>query len=547
LLTLLLLAWAAATPSETAAEIDANASALRPALERYAADEAVLKRKYPEILGPERRERMRAFYTEWAARIEKIPFTNLNAEGRIDWVLFHNQLGKELRSLTLADQAEAATTAFVPFRHAIRTLESSRAKMLVVDPEKSAATLHALARQVKALDRSKPSNQASAEVELLRAALKRWFNYYIGYDPLFTWWAAEPYKAADSELAKYAEALKQKEGGGIRVGRERLLSELQAEMIPYTPEELVALANKEFAWCTDEMKKASREMGFGDNWRQALEKVKTLHVPPGQQPEMIRRLAREAEEWVESRGLVSVPPLAKEVWRMEMMTPERQLINPFFTGGEVISVSYPTAEMTQEQKLMSMRGNNEHFARATVHHELIPGHHLQMFMNQRYRTWRRPFSTPFSLEGWALYWELVLWDKGFARSPEDRVGMLFWHMHRCARIIFSLSFHLGTMTQKECVDMLVERVGHERDNAEAEVRRSFESPSYGPLYQAAYLLGGLQLRSLRRELVDTGKMTERDFHDRILRENQIPVEMMRAALRGDIVEKSFQTSWKFYE
>jgi len=528
-------------------EMDSNASALRPALERYAADEAVLERKYPLILGPERRERLRAFYTEWTARIEEIPFAGLNAESRIDWVLFRNQLNKELRSLKLADQAESATAAFVPFRTAIRTLESARAKMLPVDPAKAAATLHALARQVKSQDRTKPSNQAAAEVESLRAALKRWFTYYNGYDPLFTWWAAEPYKNADSELAKYAEALKQKEGGGIRVGRDRLLSELQAEMIPYSPEELVTLANKEFAWCTEEMKKASREMGFGDNWRQALEKVKTLHVPPGHQPEMIRKLAREAEDWVESRGLVSVPPLAKEVWRMEMMTPERQLVNPFFTGGEVISVSYPTAEMTQEQKLMSMRGNNEHFARATVHHELIPGHHLQMFMTQRYRTWRRPFSTPFSLEGWALYWELVLWDKGFARSPEDRVGMLFWRMHRCARIVFSLSFHLGTMTQKECVDMLVERVGHERDNAEAEVRRSFESAFYGPLYQAAYLLGGLQLRSLRRELVDSGKMTERDFHDRILRENLIPVELMRAALRGEIVERTFQTSWKFYE
>ena len=391
-------------------ELDSNSSAMRTALERYAADEAVLLRKYPEVLGPERRERLRAFYSEWLARIQETQFSALNAESRIDWVLFNNQLRKELRSLTLADQAEAATAAFVPFRAAVRALESARARMLPVDAENAAATLNKLATQVKALERSKPSNPAAVEVESLRAALKRWFGYYNGYDPLFTWWTAEPYKSADAELGKYAEALKQKDGGGVRVGRERLLSELQAEMIPYTPEELVALANKEFAWCTEEMKKASREMGFGDDWRKALEKVKTLHVPPGQQPEMIRKLALEAEEWVESRGLVSVPPLAKEVWRMEMMTPERQLLNPFFTGGEVISVSYPTAGMTQEQKLMSMRGNNEHFARATVHHELIPGHHLQMFMNRRYRTWRQPFRTPFSLEGWALYWELVLWD-----------------------------------------------------------------------------------------------------------------------------------------
>ena len=43
------------------------------------------------------------------------------------------------------------------------------------------------------------------------------------------------------------------------------------------------------------MKKAARDMGFGDDWKAALEKVKTLHVEPGKQPELIRDLAREAD------------------------------------------------------------------------------------------------------------------------------------------------------------------------------------------------------------------------------------------------------------
>ena len=76
-------------------------------------------------------------------------------------------------------------------------------------------------------------------------------------------------------------------------------------------------------------------------------------------------------------------------------------------------------------------------------------------MNSRYQSHRRQaFGTPFWTEGWALYWELMLWDLDFARSPEDRVGMLFWRMHRCARIIFSLSFHLEQMTPQECIDYL---------------------------------------------------------------------------------------------
>ena len=139
----------------------------------------------------------------------------------------------------------------------------------------------------------------------------------------------------------------------------------------------------------------------------------------------------------------------------------------------------------------------------------------------------------------------MLWDKGFAKSPENRVGMLFWHMHRCARIIFSLSFHLEKMTPQQCIDLLVDQIGHERDNATAEVRRSFTT-SYGPLYQAAYLLGGLQLRALHRDLVESGKMTDRDFHDRILKENGIPIEMVRALLAERKLTPNFRPDWKFY-
>ena len=202
--------------------------------------------------------------------------------------------------------------------------------------------------------------------------------------------------------------------------------------------------------------------------------------------------------------------------------------------------------MAHEDKLMSLRGNNVHFARATVHHELIPGHHLQLYMADRYRMHRTLFRTPFLVEGWALYWEMLLWDLGLHQGPEDRIGMLFWRSHRCARIIFSLSYHMGTMTEDEAVNFLIERVGHERRNAEAEVRRSVQG-EYEPLYQAAYMLGGLQIRQLRRELVDTGKMQERAFHDAILWENSIPIEMIRASLTKQALTPDFETNWRFYE
>jgi hypothetical protein len=294
------------------------------------------------------------------------------------------------------------------------------------------------------------------------------------------------------------------------------------------------------------MKRASREMGFGDDWKKALEKVKTMYVEPGRQPEAIHDLAVEAEKFLDDHDLITIPPLARESWRVQMMSPERQLVNPFFTGGEVLSISYPVNTMSYEQKMMGMRGNNIPFSRATVFHELIPGHHLQGFMASRFKPYRSAVGgTPFLIEGWSLYWELLLWDMKFQKTPEDRVGALFWRMHRCARIVFSLSFHLGKMTPKECIDLLVDRVGHERENAVGEVRRSFAG-DYTPLYQAAYLLGGMQLYSLHKELVDSGKMTNRQFHDAVLKENRIPVEMIRASLTRQKLSRDYAPGWKFY-
>jgi len=193
-----------------------------------------------------------------------------------------------------------------------------------------------------------------------------------------------------------------------------------------------------------------------------------------------------------------------------------------------------------------MRGNNIHFSRSTVFHELIPGHNLQMHMMARYRPYRAMFTTPFWIEGWSLYWEMILWDnKNFPKTPENRIGMLFWRMHRCARIIFSINFHLGKMTPEECIELLMQ-IGHDRFTAEGEVRRSFAG-DYSPLYQAGYMLGALQLYALRKELLDSGTMSEKTFHDRVMRENQMPIELLRALMEDQPLTRDHKSSWRFYE
>lgn len=617
---------ARARPATPAEPLDAKESEMRAAIERYTVDRGSLQRSLPVATSPTRRERFRKLYSDWLASLLKLDFDAMSQDGKIDYILFKNHLEYELRQLDIQAKQLDEIQPLIPFAKTIIDFEESRRRMESIDSAKAAATLTDLKKQVDERRRAvelglRPdgrggdssavavrvkktvAKRAVGAVNGLRNTLRNWYTFYNGYDPVFTWWNDEPYKALDQSLTNYSTFLSERvvgiaggqtqggggagnrgagggpagggggaQGGGGQgpggaggfqrpptaarpgdasdivgdpIGRDALISELRSEMIPYTPEEIIAIGEKEMAWCENEMKKASRELGYGDDWHKALEHVKDLYVEPGKQPQMIRDLALEAIKFVEDNNLVTVPELAKDTWRMEMMTPERQLVSPFFLGGETILVSFPTNTMAHEQKMMSMRGNNIHFARATVHHELIPGHHLQGFMAARNKPYRAIFGTPFWSEGNALYWELLLWDLNFAKSPENKIGMLFWRMHRCARIIFSLSFHLEKMTPQECIDLLVNKVGHERDNATAEVRRSFDG-SYGPLYQIAYLIGGLQQYSMHKELVDSGKMTNRQYNDALLKENRIPIEMIRASITKQKLTRGFVTNWKFY-
>lgn len=566
LLLFILLTNTFAQTADELANYNESPSRLRGVIEKYRADHDILDRFYSAQFSENRLARMRALNTEWLALLNRQNFDALAHDEQIDHLLFANYLRHEERELTRNARQFAEISAFVPFAETISGLEDARRKLQTLDAAKTASVLNGLQKAIVQTQKdietgklAKPkitlANRALRAVASLRAALLNWYKFYNAYDPDFTWWNGEPYKAVDEALANYQSFIAANLVGiksddkttiiGDPIGRDALIEELEFEMIPYTPEELVEIANKEFAWCEAEMKKASAAMGYADDWKKALEAVKQKYVEPGKQPELIKNLAFEAIEFVEKNDLVTVPKVARDGWRMEMMSPERQLIAPFFLGGETILVAYPTNTMTHEQKLMSLRGNNPHFSHAVVHHELIPGHHLQRFMVQRYRPYRQQFSTPFWMEGWALYWEFLLWDKNFNKTPEDRIGALFWRMHRCARIIFSLNFHLEKMTPQEAVDFLVERVGHERENALGEVRRSFAG-DYGPLYQMAYMMGGLQFYQLHKDLVDSKKMTDKQFHDAILKEGPIPVEMVRSILTKQKLTKDFKTKWRFY-
>jgi len=566
-------------PAELSAMTRPQSSELRELVERFVADRDELMRFYDVDGSALQVRRLREFYAAWDRRLDAVAFDSLGTEGRVDWLLLKRRLGHDQKLLDRQESRRREMAPLIPFAAEIAALQESRRLMEPVDPQAAAAALDRIAKETgdvqEALEaglkggpqkqsRDAPPMTAApvaayrsvAAIAELRETLDDWYKFYDGYDPAFGWWARASRDRLSGALDGYVKFLRERvlgiEAGkdepviGDPIGREGLDVELAHEMIAYSPEELLAIANREFAWCDARLREASKEMGFGDDWKAAMERVKRDHVAPGGQPGLVRDLALEAVRFVQDRDLVTIPALAADFWRIEMMSPAKQKVAPFFLGGPDILVAFPTDTMDYDEKVQSLRANNVHFARATVFHELVPGHHLQYYYEGRFNPHRALFTTPFWVEGWAVWWEFQFWDLGFPKSPEDRMGMLFWRAHRCARIIFSLNFHLGKWTPQQCVDFLVDRVGHDGASATGEVRRSFNG-TFPPMYQAGYMLGALQLRELHGELVKPGGMTNRQFHDAILVGGPMPIEMVRARLKGERPPRDFKPQWRFAE
>ncbi len=476
-----------------------NGPVMRDVIEQWRADDATVQLGLAHCAGEKAIVRKLQLLAQWEQRLADLDFDAMDVENRIDWILLHRELIRD-RSLYEAQiEKNKELRDWLPFSEQAENLLLKHQQRGKITGEETAEVLENIRLKLpdlqKKLEHPEKITLTAEQALVVAKQVAEWkghLDFVIdqqqGFVPDFTWWVKNPWAATSAAMDSYAKQLREKiakqTGGdndpliGSAVGATRLAQELAYESIDYTADELIAFANSEFAWCEAEMKKNAREMNCGDDWKKALEKVKNDHAAIGTQDEMVRDQAMKSIAFVKENDLVTVPPLCEEFWNTRMSDPATQKMNPYVAyGGQGVLVAYAHEDMNHEDKQMAMRGNNLHFLRVVVAHELIPGHHLQRYLADRNRPWRGAFNTPFLVEGWALHWEMRLWDLHYPQTPEDRIGFLFWKMHRCARIIVSLNFHLGKMTPQQMIQFLIERDGHEKLGATSEVRR-YISGSY---------------------------------------------------------------------
>ncbi|MCK5181946.1 MAG: DUF885 domain-containing protein [Dehalococcoidia bacterium] len=351
-------------------------------------------------------------------------------------------------------------------------------------------------------------------------------------------------QSAAQAFEDYAGFLKEtvaaKASGDFAAGKE-LFEELVREnhMLDYNTEDILQIGWRLFGETEKAMEQLAQQVDRQKTARELLEIAKADHPKADELLDVYRREMARVRQFVADRDIVTIPegeslkiePTPPFLWGVIPYAaylppgPMEEIQQGIFV---VTPVDPQSPKKEQEEKL---KGHHYGKLPVTALHEAYPGHHLQLVYANSVGSLPRKvgghmLSTLF-IEGWAFYCEELMEQLGYIDQPLQRLGRLSDQLWRAARIILDVSLHTGKMTVEEGIDFLVERVGLERSNARAEVRRYTATP----IQPMSYLIGKIEILKLIDEYKERHpEASLKEVHDAVLACGSLPPRLMRERL-----------------
>ncbi len=166
-------------------------------------------------------------------------------------------------------------------------------------------------------------------------------------------------------------------------------------------------------------------------------------------------------------------------------------------------------------------------------HEAVPGHHLQISIQQELEglPWFRqtPSYTAF-VEGWGLYSESLGKEMGFYKDPYSRFGQLTYEMWRAIRLVVDTGMHYLGWSRQKAIDFFKENAGKSEHDIVVEIDRYIVWPGQA----LAYKIGELKIKELRAYAEETlgDGFDIRAFHDEVLGRGAVPLNVLDANVRA---------------
>ena len=262
--------------------LNAALSELRDLVTRFRLDRAAILRFYVITGSPTRIARLETFYDAWLETLRKVDFDGLSQEGKADYVLLRTRIDYEIALLGREGRVQRDIGPLLPFSADIIALAENRQRLDFIASDAAVKALTDISTKVTSAAAAATTGssispatavRAAREVDTLTDALNQWFTFFNGYDPAFTTAVPKPYESLTQALGAYARTLREKVAGlptgagrrdsggrggqtsvganegpiiGDPIGRDGMFEDLRGEMIPYTPEQLIEIGNREY-------------------------------------------------------------------------------------------------------------------------------------------------------------------------------------------------------------------------------------------------------------------------------------------------------------
>ena len=301
------------------------------------------------------------------------------------------------------------------------------------------------------------------------------------------------------------------------------------------PEEIHQIGLREVARIEKEMMEIAARLGFKDlkTFNAAIEKDPKLHPQSREQILDIYRQHIENMRREMPKLFGRLPKAGFEVRQTEAFR-EAEASGAEYNQGSpdgsrpgyiTVNTSNPTS-----RKTISME--------STAYHEGIPGHHLQISIQQELPTlppFRQQGGNTAYVEGWALYSERLGKEIGFYKDPYSDYGRLQDEMLRAIRLVVDTGFHYKRWTRDQVVQFFHDHSAVDEVEVQSETNRYISWPAQA----LGYKIGQLKILELRerskKELGD--KFDIRQFHDEILGAGSLPLDVLEARINNWIAAK----------
>jgi uncharacterized protein (DUF885 family) len=292
-----------------------------------------------------------------------------------------------------------------------------------------------------------------------------------------------------------------------------------------TPEEIHQLGLSEVKRIRAEMASVIQESGFEGSFDAFLDFLRTdsqFYATSGDQ------LQKEIA-YVLKRMDGQLPRLFKTLPRM----PYGIRLVPEYIAPRTTAAYYsrPAGDGTRAGfyyiNVFNLKGRPLYQIEALSLHEAVPGHHLQIAIQQELTglpKFRQYAGFTAFVEGWALYAERLGLEVGFYENPYSNFGRLSYEMWRACRLVVDTGMHYLGWTRRQAIQFMRNNTALSLHNITAEVDRYISWPGQA----LAYKMGELKIRELRQRA--EGKLGERfdvrDFHQVVLEAGSVPLDVL---------------------